>query len=87
MKIVIAMLLALGATDVMAWQGYDKEFDSQITIPEEGKVHLDRDLEILDHKTNSYKEVRVEAIRNGGSSVEIEVFDYELNKYRIFEMN
>lgn len=86
-KLLLAVGIAATSLSANAWDGYDKKSDSYITIDPGSRVFVGKDIEILDQKLDQYKEVRVESVREGDRSVVIEVFDYEQNEYRHFEMN
>lgn len=81
------VLFFMAAISCFAWSGYDLETGECVEIEKGNLVRRGRDIEIYDCKDGKYKIVNVESISKGGeSSVEIEVYDYEKNKIRIFEM-
>jgi len=71
---------------VWAWDGYDWERGTYIEIEKGNLVRKGKDIEIFDYSDNSYHNVEVESIYRYGDSVEIEVYDYDIDEYRIFEM-
>lgn len=80
------VLFFMAAISCFAWSGYDLETGECVEIEKGNLVRRGRDIEIYDCKDGKYKIVNVESISKGGSSVEIEVYDYEKNKIRILEM-
>ena len=82
-KFVLFLMVAISC---FAWSGYDLETGECVEIGKGNLVRRGRDIEIYDCKDGKYKIVNVKSISKVGDSVEIEVYDYEKNKTRIFEM-
>lgn len=66
----------------IAWDGFDHQSGNYIEIEGGNLVRTGRDIEIFD-----YQDVEVTNIDRYGSTVEVEVFDYEKGEYRTFEMD
>ncbi|MGM0858630.1 MAG: DUF5334 family protein [Pseudomonadota bacterium] len=86
--LVFAMLaaLALSCSPVIAWDGYDWEANSDITIESGNLVRYGEEIEYYDWGENEYKYGVVERIDRFGSMVEVEIYDYQEGEYRTFEM-
>lgn len=78
--------LALFGSQASAWDGYDWENNSDITIESGNLVRQGEEIEYYDWRDNEYKYGDVERIDRFGSTVEVEIYDYDEGEYRTFEM-
>lgn len=83
---LIAFTMGVLSTSVSAWDGVDYDTGNYIEIEKGNTVRRGNDIEIFDYGTGQYHDVEVESIRRYGNSVEVEVYDWETNEYRTFEM-
>ena len=78
--------LFFASAQALAWDGYDWDSSSDITIESGNLVREGREIEYYDWDEGEYKYGDVQRIDRYGSTVEIEVYDYEEGEYRTFEM-
>jgi hypothetical protein len=83
----LLLMMVLMASPALAWDGYDWDTNSYVEIEEGNLVREGQDIEIYDWRDHSYRDVQVEDIRSYGSSVEIEVYDYDKGEYRTLDMD
>lgn len=69
-----------------AWEGYDYDNDAYIEIEPDNLVRSGNEIEIYDHADGEYKNVEIEDIYRFGDSVTIEVYHYNSDENRTFEM-
>ena len=69
-----------------AWDGYDYNSGTYIEIDRGNLVREGNDIEYFDYGTG-YQYGEVTNIDSYGSSVEVEVYDYNSGEYRTFEMD
>lgn len=86
MLLALAAALCLFALPAAAWDGYDWDNNSDVTIESGNLVRQGEEIEYYDWGDSEYKYGDVESINRYGSTVEIEVYDYEEGEYRTFEM-
>lgn len=84
--LLVMGIVLLTALSVFAWDGYDYDEGSYIEIEKGNLVREGETIEIYDYNDGSYRDVEVESIDSYGSSVEVEVYDYETGEYSTFEM-
>jgi len=86
MKNIAIVILSLTPITGFAWDGYDYEKGSYVTIEKGNLVRTGQDIEVYDYGTGEYKDVEVQSIRGSGSGTEIEVYDRDTGENRTFEM-
>jgi hypothetical protein len=82
--LAVTAQFALLAPPALAWDGTDTEGNA-VVIESGELVRPGRDIEVY-HSENGYGTYSVESIRRYGSTVEVEVFDYDKGEYQTFEM-
>lgn len=87
-RLLLAAIAALAfpGSQALAWDGYDWDANSDITIESGNLVREGQEIEYYDWGDSEYKYGDVERIDRFGSTVEIEVYDYDEGEYRTFEM-
>ena len=85
MKKVLLLICFIGVA--IAWEGYDYESGNYVEIGKGNLVRKGKMIEIYDYKDGKYKEVEVQSIKRHGNKVEVEVYDYNNNKYRTLNMD
>jgi hypothetical protein len=86
-RLVLALSLCIAAAaPATAWDGYDIDSGTDLTIESGNLVRSRRSIEVYDWGSGEYRDVDVIDLDRFGNSVEIEVFDYEGGQYRTFEM-
>lgn len=78
--------LAISSSQAMAWNGYDWDANSDITIESGNLVRQGLEIEYYDWSESEYKYGDVERIDRIGNTVEVEIYDYQEGEYRTFEM-
>ena len=78
-------LFVLAPFFCLAWDGIDTETGESVEIDKGNLVRRGQDIEIWSDK-DGYHDVTVENITRFGSSVDIEVYDYNKGEYRTLEM-
>ncbi len=86
-NLLLTALLALTATSVQAWSGFDYDEGTYVDIEKGNLVRTGRDIEIYDYSKGEYRDVTVDAINGRGRSIEIEVTDNETGESRTLEMD
>ena len=87
MKKVIVLVLLLMCIPVYAWEGYDYEANSAVSIGKGNLVRRGSEIEVFDYGAGEYKNYEVEYINRVGNIVKVEVYDYENDTYRTLEMH
>lgn len=84
--LIICATLAL-TYPAAAWDGYDYESGNYVEIGKGQLVRPGREIEFFDYGKGEYRYGDVESIQDGGSTVEVEVYEQESGEYRTFEMD
>ncbi len=84
--LVAIAALTLSSSQAMAWDGYDWDTNSDITIESGNLVRQGQEIEYYDWSESEYKYGDVERIDRIGNTVEVEIYDYQEGEYRTFEM-
>ena len=82
----VLISLALFSSAALAWEGYDYDANSHVTIESGNLVRDGESIDFYDYSSGEYRTGEVESINRSGSSVEVEVYDYDAGEYRTFEM-
>ena len=85
-KLAVIALLILPSV-AMAWDGYDAESGESVEIGQGNLVRPGENIEVYNNDTGEYSDVGVESIQRSGSSVEVEVYDYDSGEYRTLDMD
>lgn len=85
MKSLIFCALLFPAAAI-AWDGYDYDSVNYIEIDQGNLVRPGEYIDYYDHGTGTYQGADVESVTRYGSTVEVEVYDYDSGEYRTFEM-
>ena len=80
-------LIVVSATSALAWDGYDYTNGNFVSIDSGNLVRTGNMITIYDYGTGNYHDVDVQSMSSSGSSVAIEVYDYETGDYRVLEMD
>ncbi|MGQ7249556.1 DUF5334 family protein [Halomonas sp. V046] len=83
--LVVTTTLVLAGC-AFAWDGYDKDSNSDITIESENPIRTGSEIEYYDWDSGEYRRAEVESTSSYGNTVELEIYDYDTGEYRIFEM-
>ena len=83
--LLLSSLLCISSIS-SAWDGYDYNSGTYIEIDRGNLVREGSDIEYFDYGTG-YQYGEVTNIDSYGSSVEVEVYDYNSGEYRTFEMD
>lgn len=84
MKKIYTILVAFVlSTPAIAWDGYDYDEGSFVSIDRGELVREGYDIEYYDYGSGEYRSASVETI----SDSELEVYDYESGEYRYFDMD
>lgn len=86
MKKVIFLFLVSLLLPCYAWEGYDYENGTAVSISKGNLVRSGQDIEVYDYDAGEYRNVEVNSINRVGNTVEVEVYDYGNDEYRILEM-
>ena len=81
---IILFLFLLVSNASVAWDGYDYKSSAYIEIEKSHLVREGEAIEYYDDGSGEYKYGTVESINGYGSSVEVEVYDYDSGEYRTF---
>jgi hypothetical protein len=82
----IALVLTIATLPALAWDGSDSETGESVSIEQGNLVRTDEDIQILDEADGEHHDVNVASITRYGSTVELEVYDYDTGEYRTLEM-
>ena len=82
---LLAVLIFNENTKSFAWDGIDTETNSEIEIGKGELVRRGHDITIYDYE-KGYRDVSIENITRFGSTVEIEVYDWQSGEYTTLEM-
>lgn len=87
-KIIIAAMCSvlLSPSLLPAWSGYDWESGNDVEIERGNTVRRGNIIEFYDYHDGSYRDAEVTGIYRNGNRTEVEVYDYEKDEYRTFEM-
>ncbi|MBY6208734.1 MULTISPECIES: DUF5334 family protein [Halomonas] len=84
-------VLAIGSSasigQAVAWDGFDWETSSDITIESGNLVRPGEEIEYYDWEASEYRYGEVDRINSRGNSVEVEIYDYDTGEYRTFDMD
>ena len=87
MRISLFLMLLLAVPSIsLGWDGYDYDSGNFVEIEKDNLVRSGRDIEIYDYGTGEYHDVHINDIDRYGSTVELDVYDYNTGKDRTFEM-
>ena len=82
-KFLILSCLVLCGLPALCWDGYDWQTGSYVEIEQGNLVRPGNDIEIYDYGKGQYKDVEVQSVSND----EVEVYDYQTDTYRTFDMD
>ncbi|EZH79571.1 hypothetical protein AU05_17325 [Ectopseudomonas composti] len=82
--LLIGLFLFSGVA--LAWDGYDYDAGSDVSIESGNLVRPGETIEFYDYGSGEYRDADVESINRYGGSVEVEVYDHDSGEYRTFEM-
>jgi len=85
-KVLLVLTLAMAPPTSFAWDGYDYEDGTDVTIESGNLVREGEEIEVYNWNSGEYEYKEVESIRRTGSTVEIETYDYESGEYKYYEM-
>jgi hypothetical protein len=85
-EISIWMAGLLFTSALFAWDGYDYSRGTYVEIDRGNLVREGEDIEFYDYQ-NGYSYGEVTGVSGYGSSVEVEVYDYNTGEYRTFDMD
>jgi len=68
-----------------AWDGFDYDTGDYVEIDDQDSLKPGNQIIIYDYADQSYHEVEIISLNNPGKP-ELEVFDYDADEYRNFEM-
>ena len=69
-----------------AWDGYDWEHGTRVTIESGNLVREGEKIEIYDWSRGAYRSVDVQRIEQPAATVDVDVYDAEEGRYRTLEM-
>lgn len=82
-KFLLVLAGILLSSNVQAWEGYDAN-GHYIEVEAESFEEGD-DIDIYDHDSSTYRQVRIDRMYDQGNYVEIEAYDYNSDTYVTFD--
>ncbi len=80
------LFLFINISSALCWSGIDKESNSEIEIGSGNLVRESLIITIFDWNSNNYHDVEILEFESSFNGSTLKVFDLELKKNRIFEM-
>lgn len=87
MLLLVATFFLMTSGSPLAWSGIDGDTQKDVEIEKGNLVRRGRTIEIYEPDEDKYTDVEVDRIRDRGSYVEIEAYDWDKGEYRTFEMD
>lgn len=85
-KMILAVAAITLSASSLAWDGYDYEEGTDVTIESGNLVRQGEEIEVYNWDSGEYEYHEVQSIRRSGSSIEIETYDYDDGDYHYLEM-
>jgi len=85
--LVIILLISMLTSNCLAWAGFDYENKTSIDIPVGNLVREGSVIQFYETKSDNYRTAKVIFIQSLAMGTEIELFDLDNKKNRVFIMN
>lgn len=85
--LVIILLISILTSNCFAWAGFDYENKTSIDIPVGNLVREGSVIQFYETKSDNYRTAKVIFIQSLAIGTEIELFDLDNKKNRVFIMN
>ncbi len=86
MKKSIALLTILMSFSAQAWEGYDDNNNTGVTIGKGNLVRSGSQIQIYDTAHGEYHTVQVQTITGNGAGANVTVYDINSGEYRTLRM-
>jgi hypothetical protein len=84
--IILLLLFVFISSKAFCWEGYDYESDSEIEIESGNLVREGELIKFYDWRSEDYHRGEVNSVENRFNGTRLEIYDLELQKERIFDM-
>jgi len=86
MKVIPVIVLSLLMTPALAWDGQDADLGTNVMISDRDNTKPGNEIIYYDYHKEEYRTAEVTSVFGFSKTVQVQVYDIDSGKNRIFEM-